>query len=337
MDLASNLHILHVVAVSIVTILTLVSNVATIFSFIKVSLLRQKTSNLLILNLSCADLGIGLIQIYQFPLIAMNFWPYGKYGCQLLNFLGDLFFSGGMVTTVAISMDRFLLLSQEYPKYLRIQSKKRIMYIIGGIWLYGILLGTSEVIFWDMLIPPGSHDYFDFSQDCRSPPKHNLNFALVLFILAIFGPLLVIESFSIAFLVRLVRKLRKPMVHPSSDTMSSQNANPSSNRSAAGPSGSSAVPMDHGAAIPRDEADSNKRYKKAAIVLGSIVLVVNICTLPYVLYALITVFCPQYNNVHLQDTLRYLGYLNSCINPFLYAATMIKIRKFYKRVLCNSW
>ncbi|XP_072037144.1 melanopsin-like [Amphiura filiformis] len=330
MDLASNLHTLHVVVVIIIGILTLISNMATIVAFLKVRSLRQKPSNLLILNLSCADFGVGLIQFYEIPLIANKPWPYDKFGCQLLAFLGNMFVSAGMLTTVSISIDRFLLLSREYPKYLRIQSRKRIMCIIGGIWLYGILLGTSEVLLWDMLTPPALHDYFDFSQDCRSPPKHNLVFALVLFITGIFGPLLTIESFSLAFVVRLIQKLRQPMVHP-------ENANQSSNRSAAGPSSSSNVPMAHGAAITRPDADTNKRYKKAAILLGAIVLTVNICTLPYVLYVIITsFFCPQCNKAYHRDILRYLLYFNSCINPFLYAATMIKIRGYYKRILCNS-
>ncbi|XP_072037147.1 probable G-protein coupled receptor No18 [Amphiura filiformis] len=267
----------------------------------------------------------------------MKPWPYGKYGCQLLACLANLFFSAGMVTTVAISIDRFLLLSQEYPKYLRMQSRKRTICIIGGIWLCGILLGTSEVLFWDMLIPPALHNYFDFSKDCRSPPKHNLVFALVLFMLGIFGPLLAVESFSIAFFVRLIRKLRQPMVHPSINTsMSSQNMNSSPSRSAVGPSSSSSLPMAQRAVPRRSEADPNKCYKKAAMLLGAIVSAVNICTLPYVLYALITTFCPKCNNVHLCDQLRNLLYLNSCINPFLYAATMTKIRNFYKRALCSS-
>ncbi|XP_072037145.1 melanopsin-like [Amphiura filiformis] len=335
MDLAGNLHTLQVVVVIIIGILILISNMATIVAFLKVRGLRQKPSNLLILNLSCADFGVGLIQFYEIPLAANKPRPYDKFGCQLVVFLANMFVSAGMLTTVSISIDRFLLLSREYPKYLRIQSRKRIMCIIGGIWLYGILLGTIEVLLWDMLTPTALHDYFDYSQDCRSPPKHNLVFALVFFITAIFGPLLTIESFSLAFVVRLIQKLRQPMVHPSSNAnTSSQNENPSQNpnRSAAGPSSSSNVPMAH-----RPEADANKRYKKAAILLGAIVLTVNICTLPYVLYIIITnVFCPQCNKAYYRDILRYWLYLNSCINPFLYAATVVKIRRYYKRTLCNS-
>ncbi|XP_072042875.1 melanopsin-like [Amphiura filiformis] len=245
--------------------MTLIGNMATIAAFLKVTPLRQKPGNLLILNLSCADLGIGLVQIFHFPQLALKIWPYGKYGCMLINFLINLFISAGLVTTVAISMDRFLLLSREYPKYLRIQSRKRIMCIIGGIWLYGILLGTIETLLFDMLIPPGLHDYYDFSQDCRSPPNHNMVFALVKFIVEIFGPLLAIESFSIAFFVQLIRKLRQRMVHPRSNTsMASQNANPSSSSSAAGPSGSSSVLMAHGAAIPRPDADPNKALQEGS-------------------------------------------------------------------------
>ncbi|XP_072048579.1 lysophosphatidic acid receptor 1-A-like [Amphiura filiformis] len=231
-------------------------------------------------------------------------------------------------------MDRFMLLYKEYPKYLRIQSRKRVMCIICGIWLYGILLGTSEVLLWDILTPHELHGYFDFSQDCHSPPKHNMVYALVLAMLSIFGPLLAVELFSFAVFIQLMRKLRRPQIHPINNITSSQNMNPSSRRPATGRSVIFA--MAQRAAPPRPEADPNQRYKKAASVLGAIVLVVNICTLPYVFYVIITNFiCPECINVYFENVLLYLLSFNSCINPFLYAATMNEIGNFYKRILCN--
>ncbi|XP_072017445.1 beta-4C adrenergic receptor-like [Amphiura filiformis] len=354
MDLPPTLRILNVIAISIVIIVILISNMATMVAFFKVRSLREKAVNLLILNLSCADFGMGLVRVYAYPTTAIRYWPYGKFGCQSFSFLSDLFASAGMITTVAISVDRFLLVSCAYPKYLRIQSRKRIMCIIGGIWLIGILLGTSEMLLWDKLTPAELQDYFDFSKSCRSPPKYNIAFTLVLFTVVIFGPLLAIEIFSIAFVVQLMRKLRqRVVVHPSNSTsLSSQRPNTSvaemetsvsttQSRSQGHPNNSAASGMEpsDSSSMPISRNDPNKRYKKAAVVLGALVMVVNICTLPYVLYTIIiSLFCPRCNNSNIRAMLGNLLYLNSAINPFLYAATMSKIRQFYKHVLCKcNW
>ncbi len=323
-----SLQIAVVSLISLSMTTNVICNVATMAAFFNLQVLRRKPSNLLILTLSCADFGVGLVQMLQLP-VALERWPFGKFGCQFAQWLGSVCVSAGLVTTAAISIDRYLLISREYPRYLVIQSSKRITCTIIGIWLYGFVIGTAEMVLWDPLTPSGLQDYFDYSRDCRSPPKGNPGFALFQFTFGILCPVFTVEILSSAFFVHLVRKLRSRAVHPMNNVAPNPAPNPMPNPRSAANSAKSAVP-------PQPQADPNKRYKKSAKVLGAIVTVMNICTLPFVLYALVTTLCRECNITYIRTALAYILYLNSAINPFLYAATMPAISKFYKRILCRA-
>ena len=81
---------------------------------------------------------------------------------------------------------------------------------------------------------------------------------------------------------------------------------------------------------------TRNRYVKAAVTLGALVVAVNICVLPFILYVIIvSFFCPQCSNGFIRDILANILYMNSCLNPILYAATMSKIRRFYKSLFCQ--
>ena len=93
-----------------------------------------------------------------------------------------------------------------------------------------------------------------------------------------------------------------------------------------------------GAAAPsRSNATGTRnRYTKAAVTLGALVAAVNICVLPFVLYSItVSSFCPRCNNGMIRDLLVNILYVNFCLNPILYAATMSKIGRFYKGMFCK--
>ena len=337
----------YIIVFSIIVLLTLFGNAATILSFWKVPTLREKPSNLLILNLSIADFGIGLLETYNFPWNKLSRpWPYGKLGCQFGVLFTDIFVSMGIVTTLAITYDRFLLIAKDYPKYVKTQSRLRIKLTVLTIWLYGTSIGIFELIMWDIVkLPAELKGYFDYDKDCRPPVRYNSITSLTSSILIIFAPLLATEFFSIAFVVLLYRRLRRPVaVNPSSVSGSGTSQRREFESSFSQGNSTSRVGIsgvnpgvNHGNNPERPPANSRKRYRKAAAVLGALVTVLNICLLPYVLYNLIVSFvCPQCNSRRVRDFLADILYLNSCINPFLYAITISKIRDFYKRILCRG-
>ena len=428
-SMTSGVHyFLEVTVLSVLTPFIILGNSATMIAFWKMPGLTEKVSNLVILSLACADLGIGLELMMVLPSRIAGHWLIGKTGCQVSVFLLNVFIISGIFTTASISLDRYLLISKAYPEYLKIQSRRKINITISVIWLYALTMGFVTIILWDLLIVPGiKPEGFDYGKECSSPLVHVFIPSAIFFMLNIFLPLVAIEVLSLSFVIKLRHKLKvSPALgvvsQPQSDgslqkksNMSSHHASkltfdlPASARASVGHSGPDgcakgttalpvssqsnkssqktsnkteafhctgmlAIDMQASTASPtgRSGADAlqktpdtpnyplhagklafdmqastndstvgpcasaivpQKRYLKAATTMGALVIVLNLCLLPYILYSLITsLFCPECTSGTVRDMLMYVVRLNSFVNPILYAATMSKIRLFYKKI-----
>ena len=65
------------------------------------------------------------------------------------------------------------MISKECPVYMKMQTKTRMYFYIVVVWGCGFLNGAIELIVWDKVKVPGmGRDPFEYTQDCRSPPKH---------------------------------------------------------------------------------------------------------------------------------------------------------------------
>ena len=105
-------------------------------------------------------------------------------------------------------MDRYLMISREYPVYMKMQTKSRMYLYIVVIWGCGFLNGAIELILWDKVdVPVLGRDPFEYTQDCRSPPKHTFLYFLITFGMNIFFPL--IEAFCIMFVIKLRKRLKQ--------------------------------------------------------------------------------------------------------------------------------
>ncbi|XP_072039227.1 D(5)-like dopamine receptor [Amphiura filiformis] len=294
---------------------TLLGNAGTIVAFYKVRGLREKPSDLFILSLSCADLLMGCVITFTVPTYALGYWAWGKTMCQLFATLANIAVIAGILNTLMICWDRYVLISKEYPKYVKIQSKRRVIGIITVVWVYSLITGFIEWVVWDVVKIPETVYEFDFTRECRSPPKHNFVFQTQAFTRNVFLPLLGIEGLSVAFVVLLRRRLHKRMQVTDSEYSNTQSQQLQERSDQPGGS-------------------STNRYVKAAITLAALVIALNLCLLPFILYTLyVSLVCPTCGDRLIRDILSNIFVpLNSCINPVLYAVTMSKIKRFYKRL-----
>ncbi len=324
--------------------LTFLGNIGTIVAFWKVRGLREKPGDLFILSLSCVDVLMGLVHISSISAFGTGRWIWGKTGCQILAILANITVYGGLLSTLLICWDRYLLISMAYPKYVKLQSKRRVIKVIAAQWCYTIMTSFIEIMIWDTVKVSETLYKFDYSQECRSRPKHNFIFQTLEFSRNIFLPLIVIEVYCVAFVVRLRRRLRRTDINTSSSAQEQQPGGSATNRR-------NVVAISTNATVATTVAHTNEtanvsenarnpgvkpqnRYVKAAKTLTALIIALNVCMQPFILYLLLVSFmCPSCNIGLIRDILSLIVIpMNSCINPILYATTMNKIKQFYLKM-----
>ncbi|XP_013397587.1 5-hydroxytryptamine receptor 1A-like [Lingula anatina] len=85
------------------------------------------------------------------------------------------------------------------------------------------------------------------------------------------------------------------------------------------------------------KARSNDRLRRSTTMLGAIIGCFEICWLPFFLIALITPLCPRCHVPNIiYSIVLWLGYLNSLLNPVIYAVWNKEFRGAFKQITrCN--
>ena len=76
-----------------------------------------------------------------------------------------------------------------------------------------------------------------------------------------------------------------------------------------------------------------RRDKKAARSLAILVFVYFVCWTPYTITTIIISFCEDCISEDLYEAFNWLLWVNSSLNPLLYAATSERFRENFKRLL----
>ncbi|XP_071792575.1 5-hydroxytryptamine receptor 4-like [Asterias amurensis] len=321
---------------SLLSLVTITGNLLTITAFVTDASLRKKPSNLFILSLSCADLLVGFVIPIGVGELICSSWRFGEIGCQLDSFTSNIGIIAGMGSITMIALDRYLLISRQYPRYLALQSRPNVHRSIAAVWVVSVSIGLLEIIIWEAV------DFstgYDFIVECRSPPRDNIVILCILFLVVV-GPVICVAVLSVRFLVLLRRRLRSFATPPAangsgqpvgpvapSDGMDHREELDMSTTSAAGNAQQSS---------PTSETSKRRaRYIRPAIIMTTLVIAFFAFTLPYVIFiTVVAQLCPECgdsNRVHFY--LVNVFYLNSCINPFIYAATHPKIRRFHLKLV----
>ncbi|XP_072018521.1 D(1A) dopamine receptor-like [Amphiura filiformis] len=309
-----------------VTLCTILANLATIYAFIKERHLREKASDLLILSLAGADMVIGMAVLpLNSPNFVLSFWPFGETICKVLSSLSIIGTEAGFMTMVAISYDRYLLISIPYPTYVKRQTQRKICVYICLCWLSGVLVSTLELTMWNYAkFISKIAATIDFKYQCLIPTRRVEALALAEFLLFILTPIISVVVFSVIFLVRLRRRLQERQRVTPSNFDQPETSIEQHNASACGSD-------TKGEYAGRGVNSSKSRYMKPAVTLTVLVAAMIICVVPYCLYILLLGFwCPMCYDRAKMYAFVFMIYVNSLVNPCLYAATQSKIRRFYR-------
>ncbi|XP_057688721.1 melanopsin-A-like [Corythoichthys intestinalis] len=197
-------HAHYVVAAFVLVIGTLgvAGNALVMFAFYSNKKLRS-LPNYFIMNLAVSDF---LMAFTQSPIFFINClykeWVFGEMGCKMYAFCGALFGIASMINLLAISIDRYLVITKPLQA-IHWSSKRRTTLAIVSVWLYSLAWSLAPLVGWSSYIPEGlmtscTWDYVTYTAANRS-------YTMMLCCFVFFIPLLII-FYCYVFMFLAVRK-----------------------------------------------------------------------------------------------------------------------------------
>ncbi|XP_063050289.1 opsin 4xb [Engraulis encrasicolus] len=167
-------HAHYIVAACIITIgaLGITGNALVIFAFYSNKKLRS-LPNFFIVNLAVSDLLMASTQAPIFFINSLyNEWVFGETGCKMYAFCGALFGITSMINLLAISIDRYLVITRPLET-MKSNSKRRTTLAILLVWLYSLLWSLAPLVGWSSYKPEGlmttcTWDYTTYTISNRS-------------------------------------------------------------------------------------------------------------------------------------------------------------------------
>ncbi|CAF1211814.1 unnamed protein product [Adineta ricciae] len=336
---------------STMAFLTVSGNSLVIIAFICEPTIRTY-SNYFILNLSIADLLIGLICI---PLYAHKIifgeWYLGYILCKLWLVFDYVVGSASTLCIVVISYDRYQMVSKGL-NYISKTTIRRALKFMLGTWTIAMLNYGPAILLWDWL--PGSDPFQNRS--CDPPFANNFPYLVTTAFVEFFVPFFSITTLNLLVYMNIRQRSRglirtnknnngnnhHPALNEAKLRHSIDNCNGKHDPHDAQeliqfqPSANSLLPV----STTYSKSSSSlalARDRKAAKNLFILVFVFVLCWCPYTFLTLIRALCKNPDkciSAFIYEITFWLLWLNSTINPLLYSFLHVKFREAFYRILC---
>lgn len=260
----------------------------------------RNTTNLLIINLAMADL---LFIVFCVPFTATDYaipyWPFGDTWCRTVQYLIIVCAYASVYTLMLMSLDRFLAVV--YPiASIAIRTERNTYLAIGVMWLVILVACVPVFLAHGQLsytYDHQEHQICTFLQEENNYPAFQISFFLSSYVI----PLALICGLYVIMLKRLWYGVA-PGGHVSAESLRGK-----------------------------------KRVTRMVVV---VVVIFAVCWCP-IQVVLVLKSVDEYElttfSVVLQIVSQTLAYMNSCVNPILYAFLSENFRKAFRKVIsCGS-
>ena len=299
------------IILGVIILLTLFGNFLVICAVVSFPRLRS-TTNMFIVSLAIADITVAVL-VMPFALIygVLEKWIFGWVFCYFWMSCDVMCCTASIMHLCVISLDRYLAITKPL-KYKMLMSKRRAILLIVCIWLCGGLVSFLP-IYLGWYTDLGDEALYADSPHCGL--FVNPIYAVISSSTSFYIPLLVmiITYYKIYKIARSqLREIRKLEI--------------------------CAKDVGGVATDSRLQRKSRRvaRDTKAVKTLGTLMGLFIVSWLPFFLMYLIMPFC---SNCHLprrvESLITWLGYVNSLINPCIYAWLNKDFRLAFKRILCG--
>ncbi|KAM6902100.1 opsin 4xa [Xenentodon cancila] len=185
-------HVHYIVAFFVLVIGTVgvTGNALVMYAFYCNKKLRTPP-NFFIMNLAVSDF---LMAITQSPIFFVNClykgWIFGETGCKIYAFCGALFGITSMINLLAISIDRYIVITKPLQS-VGWTSVRRTCLIIVLVWLYSLAWSLAPLLGWSSYIPEGLMTSCTWDYVTSTPA--NKSYTLMLCCFVFFIPLGIIS------------------------------------------------------------------------------------------------------------------------------------------------
>ncbi|KAM7017834.1 melanopsin-A-like [Tautogolabrus adspersus] len=171
-DVPDHAHYIVALFVFVIGVLGITGNALVMFAFYSNKKLRN-LPNYFIMNLAVSDF---LMAFTQSPIFFINCiykeWAFGEMGCKMYAFCGALFGITSMINLLAISIDRYLVITKPL-RTIHWSSKRRTTLAIILVWLYSFAWSLAPLVGWSSYVPEGlmtscTWDYVTYTLANRS-------------------------------------------------------------------------------------------------------------------------------------------------------------------------
>uniref|UniRef100_A0A3B3D0J2 Opsin 4xa n=1 Tax=Oryzias melastigma TaxID=30732 RepID=A0A3B3D0J2_ORYME len=189
-DVPDHVHYIVAFFVLVIGAVGVTGNALVMYAFSCNKKLRTPP-NFFIMNLAVSDF---LMAITQSPIFFINSlykgWIFGETGCKMYAFCGALFGISSMINLLAISIDRYIVITKPLQS-IAWTSARRTCLIIALVWLYSLFWSLAPLLGWSSYIPEGLMTSCTWDYVTATPS--NKSYTLMLCCFVFFIPLGIIS------------------------------------------------------------------------------------------------------------------------------------------------
>lgn len=305
----------------------------------------RTVTNLFIVSLACADFLIGTV-VLPFAIhmeITQGYWPYGVVWCDLWHAFDILGCTASILNLCVIACDRYWAITHPFSYPTRM-TKRMALILIGAAWVCSALISFPCIWWWHAVEPPHP------PLACIFPS--NTVYLVTSSFVSFYVPSIVMVFMYLKIYrtavgqVRALRsgtkrvkngngmamRLHKGGIRTIDGTLQKRVSTITNSYSPQTVQGT----VSRRNSLPGKKLMSRLSHEhKAARTLGIVMGVFIICWLPFFIVNVTAPSCPTcYFHPIVLGIVTWLGYVNSALNPIIYAFASRRFKNAFTRILC---
>ncbi|XP_015368899.1 PREDICTED: octopamine receptor-like isoform X1 [Diuraphis noxia] len=329
-DLFRDRHLtdyLLIVLFCLVILTTVIGNTLIIFAVFTTRRLRTVT-NYFVTSLAVAD---WLVGTFVMPIAVVYHvrgeWTFGSLICDIWVSLDVCLCTASILSLCAISIDRYFAITRPLRYSKKRRSKRLALLMILVVWLVSLVITCAPLFGW-----------YDKERTITDNCTYNQNPGYVVFSAmgSFFLPLIVVVYVYLKISCVIAERHNKLEALNGQKLKISRYSHESMERPSV--EMDEIVRVSYNVSLRRgdDCRVSLKRENKTAQTLSIVVGGFIACWLPFFIVYLITPYFLEYDILkEIMKWLTWLGWINSAINPFIYAFVSQDFRMAFWRLTCS--